>query len=174
MIILSSLQVLHLCEWFNCMVTSPPSFLQFYGIATPSFIYLQGLHDDDTKTQRDCRGAAVLGNALDNIRHQSSAAEDGCLACGSNHTIIKTSLMQSPAVEDGWLTSSLISTHTGTRPSSMQAPAAEVRWLMSSLSSNHTSTSSMQLPAAEDGWVRSSHSRNHTSNSSMQSSTAEG
>ena len=43
-----------------------------------------GLHDDDTKAQRDKDGTAVLGNALDNIRHQSSAAEDGCLACGGS------------------------------------------------------------------------------------------
>ena len=35
-----------------------------------------------TALEVDKDGAAVLGNALDNIRHQSSAAEDGCLACG--------------------------------------------------------------------------------------------
>ena len=33
-----------------------------------------GLHDDDTKAQRDCPGGG----------HQSSAAEDGCLACGGS------------------------------------------------------------------------------------------
>ena len=163
MIILSSLQVqisrlssmlLHLCEWFNCMVTSPPSFTKkslskFYNstdlqrhVSLTSIRVLLRRVLVNSAILRDCNakfhllagegsgmvnsvavvpttsirvkespcilvspstasmtttprlsgtavevdkdGAAVLGNALDNIRHQSSAAEDGCLACGGS------------------------------------------------------------------------------------------